>query len=128
MIYESFKHEGDKKWREPYKIFMERVGIIKDYYELYQIGIDSDTLLGGFYSSTSWKLKKYCLRYSGYHIVSHFKGQKWLNRYEPGAVCYYLADGDDDPELELILSKNSVDQLDAMVSHVYTCLNLKKNF
>jgi hypothetical protein len=125
MIYESFEYEEEAEDDRPYDEFMEKVGIIRDYYELHQIGIDSDSLLGGFYGSNSRRLKVYCSKDPAYHIVSHLRGSRWVNRYEPRAVSYFLADGDNDPELELEISEDGVDQLNAMVAHVYTCLKVK---
>jgi len=81
--------------------FMRRTGVISDYDELFALGLFHDSILGGFYRDNVDELRMFCSQHPEYHIVSVVNANCYLNRFAPGAVSFYLADGDTNKRLVL---------------------------
>jgi hypothetical protein len=102
-----------KKFRDTSKElaeFFKRVGRIWIYEELMFLGIEPETLAGKFRSGRLHLLQEFCLNDPDFHIVS-CQDYKIYNKYIPDANGYYLADGDNDPNLMVdLLSRLTADE------------------
>ena len=79
--------------------FTERTGKLNRWYELLCLGLEPDTMSGGFSSEKADILLNFVRRDPAYHIIT-FASDRYVNRFEPGRNnIYYLADGDADPNL-----------------------------
>jgi hypothetical protein len=107
-----------KEYEGVIQAFDDRVGLIQDYWEVHLIGLESDDASGVFFASRLQVLQSYCKKNPAYHIVS-LKNHNYFNRPIVGMKGYFLADGDKDPELELLCPPNIVDQIAAFVAHLY---------
>jgi hypothetical protein len=90
--------------------FFRRVGKVWIYEELAFLGLDPDCLSGKFRRDRLHLLQEFCARETGYHIIS-CKDYRIYNKLIPNAKRYYLADGDDDPNLMVhLLSRLTADE------------------
>ena len=79
--------------------FRERTGKLNRWHELLCLGLEPDTMSGGFSSEKADILLNFIRRDPAYHIIT-FASDRYVNRFEPGRnTIYYLADGDADPNL-----------------------------
>jgi len=79
--------------------FTERTGKLNRWYELLCLGLEPDTMSGGFSSEKADILLNFVRRDPAYHIIT-FASDRYVNRFEPGRNnIYYVADGDADPNL-----------------------------
>jgi len=79
--------------------FAERTGKLNFWHELLCLGLEPDTMSGGFFSWHADVLLNFIRRDSAYHIVT-FASDRYVNRFVAGRnTVYYLADGDADPNL-----------------------------
>ena len=81
--------------------FVHRVGLIYDYDELWWIGLKPRSLSGSFGPQCCVELIQFCAENRDYHIVSSVSPGRYINRYEPGDHIYFLANGDNSPNLIL---------------------------
>ena len=80
--------------------FAERTGELNDWHELLYLGLEPDTVAGGFYSENADILLKHVQRDPAYHIITFVGPDRYVNRFVAGPRnLYFLADGDDDPNL-----------------------------
>ena len=80
--------------------FSERIGEINDWHELLCLGLEPDTVGGGFSSEKADILLNYVQRDSSYHIITFVGPDRYVNRFVEGPNnLYLLADGDADPNL-----------------------------
>ena len=94
-----------KKFREgtdELGYFLKRVGRIWIYDELKFLGIEPECLTGRFRSKSLPILLDFCASDPMYHIIS-CQNLRMHNKYIADANGYYLADGDNDPSLEVDL-------------------------
>ena len=79
--------------------FAEQTGRLYLWQELLHLGLEPDTVLGGFSSDKADILLDFVRRDPAYHIIT-FESDRYVNRFVPGrATVYFLADGDADPNL-----------------------------
>jgi len=79
--------------------FAERTGELNDWHELLCLGLEPDTVAGGFYSEKADILLNYVQRAPAYHIIT-FLEDRYVNRFVAGQRrIYFLAEGDADPNL-----------------------------
>ena len=79
--------------------FAERTGKLNLWQELLCLGLEPDTMSGGFFSWHADILLTFTRRHSAYHIVT-FTSDRYVNQFVAGPnTVYYLADGDADPNL-----------------------------
>jgi len=72
--------------------FTERTGKLNRWYELLCLGLEPDTMSGGFSSEKSDILLNFIRRDPAYHTIT-FGSDRYVNRFEPGRNnIYYLAD------------------------------------
>jgi hypothetical protein len=81
--------------------FSERVGIIRNYYELEFLGLNGQGFSGIFSFESAAFLCKFCEENPEFHIVSGVAPGRYVNTYEPGSRIYLLASGDPNPTLVL---------------------------
>ena len=80
--------------------FAERTGELSDWRELLRLGLEPDTVGGGFSSEKAEILLNYVLRDSAYHIITYVGPDRYVNRFVEGPNnLYLLADGDANPNL-----------------------------
>jgi hypothetical protein len=90
--------------------FFKRVGQIWIFEELMFLGVEPERLTGRFRSKSVHLLQDFCAKEPGYHIIS-CQDYKIYNRYLAKANGYYLADGDNDPNLMVdLLSRLTADE------------------
>ena len=91
--------------------FCKRVGRVWLYHILSFLDLEPDALSGHFEPRKVQTLIDFCAGNPEYHIIS-CNDHKIYNKYIPHANCYYLADGDHDPDLLFDFSMRlSVDEL-----------------
>jgi hypothetical protein len=79
--------------------FAERTGRLYLWQELLHLGLEPDTILGGFDSEKADILLDFVRRDPAYHIIT-FESDRYVNRFVPGrTTVYFLADGDADPNI-----------------------------
>ncbi len=79
--------------------FNDRTGQLNDWRELLYLGLEPDTVGGGFYNEKADILLNYVRRDPAYHIIT-FVGDRYMNRFVAGQRrIYFIADGDADPKL-----------------------------
>jgi len=79
--------------------FGERTGQLNDWRELLCLGLEPDTVAGGFRERKADLLLNYVRRDPCYHIIT-FVGDRYINEFaERPRALYFLADGDADPNL-----------------------------
>lgn len=80
--------------------FAERTEELNDWHELLCLGLEPDTVAGGFYSEKADILLNYVQRDPAYHVVTFAGSDRYVNRFVAGPRnLYFLADGDADPNL-----------------------------
>jgi len=82
--------------------FFKRVGRIWIYEELKFLGLEPQMISGEFWSDGVSNLTEFCKANPGYHIISSTEG-KVFNKFIPSSHFYFLADGDDNPDLMIDL-------------------------
>ena len=79
--------------------FTERTGKLNRWHELLCLGLEPDTMSGGFCSEKADILLHFVRRDPAYHIIT-FASDRYMNRFVAGRnTVYFLADGDSDPNL-----------------------------
>ena len=79
--------------------FAERTGELNDWHELLCLGLEPDTVAGGFCNEKADILLDYVERDPAYHIIT-FLEDRYVNRFVAGPMTlYFLADGDANPNL-----------------------------
>ena len=105
--------ERQKKFRatsDELSKFFRQVGRVWIYEELMFLGLEPDCPSGKFRRDRLHLLQEFCARERGYHIIS-CKNYKIYNKFVPNAKSYYLADGDNDPQLMVdLLSRLTADE------------------
>jgi len=81
------------------KAFVERTGIVSDYQQIVALGIIPDCILGSFYRSSVDDLRSFCNANPEFHIVSLLTANTKVNRFSPGGILFFLANGDPDKQL-----------------------------
>ncbi|MBM4254241.1 MAG: hypothetical protein FJ146_19925 [Deltaproteobacteria bacterium] len=84
-----------------YREFFQRVGAIKNYYELEQLGLKGHDLSGLFIGSLLPQLLRFLSDHPNYHLISSTGIGRFANRFCENADAYLIAKGDRDPLLEL---------------------------
>ena len=112
---------GNGKDAEITDIFMGQVGLIRDYWELHLLGLHSDDLIGTFFPPQLPLLKAYCRKHSAYHIVTLISPHHIVNRVEEHGFSYQLADGNQDPQLELKYPQDFIDKAQSFLHHIARC-------
>jgi hypothetical protein len=80
--------------------FAERTGELNDWNELLRLGLEPDTVAGGFFSEKADVLLKFVRRDPAYHIITFVGPDRYVNKFVGGPkTLYLLADGDADPNL-----------------------------
>lgn len=80
--------------------FAERTGRLYLWQELLQLGLEPDTMTGGFSCEKADVLLDFVRRDPAYHIVT-FTSDRYMNKFVVGPnTVYFLADGDADPNLD----------------------------
>jgi len=80
--------------------FGDRTGQINDWCELLNLGLQPDTVAGGFHSKKADILVSYVRNKPAYHIITFVGPDRYINRFVEGPRnIYLLADGDADPNL-----------------------------
>ncbi len=90
--------------------FHRKVGTIQHYEELNELGLDPFDATGNFSNSSLPALTQFCRINKDYHITTYLGG-KHVNYVVEGDHVYVLAEGDTNPELELVLPKEFYDHL-----------------
>lgn len=80
--------------------FALEVKKVRDYRVLAKFWLWPESLVGYFVEKNVDQLLEFCAWDKTYHIVSSFGGVT-VNRYYPGAVHYWLAEGNPDPDYVL---------------------------
>jgi hypothetical protein len=82
--------------------FGERTGKLNDWRELLCLGLEPDTVGGGFFNGKKDILLNFVQRDPAYHIMTFVGPDRFMNRFVSGPRNhYFLADGDPDPNLIL---------------------------
>lgn len=81
--------------------FRARVGMIEDYLELEWLGFKLNNICGIFRSQDLPNLIAFCRDHPNYHIVSSLGSGRYINKYDPSARSYALANGDKNRSLAL---------------------------
>jgi hypothetical protein len=80
--------------------FAERTGQLNDWRELLNLGMEPDTVGGGFFSGKADVVRNFVRRDPVYHIITFVGPNRYVNRFVAGPrTLYFLADGDADPKL-----------------------------
>ena len=80
--------------------FGERTGQLNDWRELLCLGLEPDTVGGGFSGEKVDMLLTYAWRNPAYHIITFVGPDRYVNRFVAGPKnLYLLADWDADPHL-----------------------------
>ena len=97
--------------------FYLRTGIIACCDQLEELGIEPPDAVGLFRSDRIDELLKYCDSNDGFHIVTRLDDHLTVNKFVRGDYIFRLADGDDDPSLELLFPPEVSDHLFAELAH-----------
>ena len=82
--------------------FGERTGKLNDWRELLCLGLEPDTVGGGFFNGKKDILLNFVQRDPAYHMMTFVGPDRCMNRFVSGPRNhYFLADGDPDPNLVL---------------------------
>ena len=80
--------------------FAERTGELNDWHELLGLGLEPDTMSGGFFSWHADILLNFVQRDPAYHIITFVGPDRYVNRFVAGHnTVYFIADGDANPDL-----------------------------
>ena len=80
--------------------FGERTGQLNDWCELLCLGLEPDTVGGGFRNKKADVLLNYVRHDPAYHIITFVGPDRYVNRFMAGPRnLHFLADGDADPNL-----------------------------
>ena len=93
--------------------FHLQTGMILCLDRLTAMGLHPRLPLGSFFEEDSQKLIKFCEENSRYHIVTTISAALRINKFVPGGWCYYLADGDNDPTLQLEFPPEAMKECEA---------------
>lgn len=96
--YQKLNHEFDR-----------RVGLLNWYEDLEALGFQTTCISGSFSHKELPKLERYCKSNPDYHIVSFISLIHTVNRLDYRGSSFFLANGDSDPSLELILPQEVSD-------------------
>ena len=86
---------------DDYNGFFRCTGLINDYREIEWLGFNLQNFCGLFYPRHLPDLTAFCAENEEYHIISVMPGHVYQNRCLEGASCYFLANGDKNPDLVL---------------------------
>lgn len=79
--------------------FTERTGKLNRWHELLCLGLEPDTMSGGFSSDKADILLNFVRNDPTYHIIT-FASDRYVNQFVAGRhTVYFLADGDSNPNL-----------------------------
>jgi hypothetical protein len=92
-------------------MFYERTGLISRFEELLSMGFARDDYSGFFWGGQVDVLLDFCKKNPCYHVITISASGRYENSYIPGKKLYYLADGDQTPNLilDLFLHKSSAE-------------------
>ena len=80
--------------------FAERTGRLTDWREILSLGLEPDSVSGGFFADKASVLLNFVQRDPAYHIITFVGPDRYVNRFVAGQnTIYMLADGDADPNL-----------------------------
>ena len=80
--------------------FSERTGRLTDWRELLSLGLEPDSVSGGFFGEKADVLLNFVQHNPAYHIITFVGPDRYVNRFVAGQnTIYMLADGDADPTL-----------------------------
>ena len=97
--------------------FSRRVGMIKCVDRLNALGLVPRNIIGTFWARDIPGLLKTCEGDSSLHIVTILHAGHKVNRYIEGQYKYRLAEGDNDPSLELILPPEVINHTLSELDH-----------
>lgn len=104
--------------------FIRRVGIISCVDRLGAMGLDPRNITGIFWARDIKSLQAVCDAYTDLHIVTNIGLGHTINKYVAGPHKYRLADGDQDPSLELKLPPEVIHHLFAELDHFVRRANI----
>jgi hypothetical protein len=97
--------------------FHHKVGIISCPEQLETLGIDVPDAACFFRQGRVKELTIFCKNNPGFHIVTHINSFLSVNKFIEGDYIFNLANGDDDPNLELKIPPEVIDHLYAELNH-----------
>ena len=104
--------------------FLRKIGVISCADRLIEMGLEPRDVSGIFWARDTESLEAVCRIQSDLHIVTNVAPCHTVNRYVEGRYKYWLADGEADPRLELILPPEIVNHLFAELNHFVRRLNI----
>jgi len=81
--------------------FNQRVGLVKDFYELEWLGLSGHDFCGSFGRSCLPQLVQFCDDNPEYHILTCDGPGRYVNRLVADKSFYMIGDGDKNPNLLL---------------------------
>ena len=101
--------EFEPELTDDFNSFFDRVGLLHCYKDIEPLGFYLDNFTGIFNEKRLKELSAFCENNFAYHIVTQTHPGRYENRYVPDCGCYFLADGDKNPNLVLnpFLKKNA---------------------
>ena len=114
--YKKMNHEFDR-----------RVGLLNWYEDLEALGFQTTCISGSFSHRDVPMLEEYCKDNPSYHIVSFISLIHTVNRLDYRGSSFFLANGDSDPSLELILPQEVSDHFATELKLLIDRLNPKLN-
>ncbi len=81
--------------------FDQRVGMIRNYWELKWLGFELSNFAGMFTEDELPDLQGFIHENPEYHIVTNVSSGRYVNKYVPQNRLYFLANGDRNPCLVL---------------------------
>lgn len=104
--------------------FLQQVGIIDCVERLEGLGLVARDISGIFWSRDLDHLTRVVNNHKDLHIGTNLEVGHSVNRIVQGKHKYWLADGDNDPNLELYLPPEIVNHLFAELNHFIRGMNL----
>lgn len=98
-------------YKEKNSDFYMKTGIICWYEDLENLGLTPRTVTGTFIAPDVPTLQKFCEQNPQYHIVSTISELKKVNKYLPGNHTYKLANGDSNPDLEIVYPPEMIEHV-----------------
>lgn len=93
--------------------FCRRTGLISNPDKLALLGLHPRDAAGGFWTDDGKRLSAFCRKNPDYHIISIVNPGYKVNRFVAGCYRYYLAKGDDNPDLQLEYPPEVVNHLNS---------------